>query len=156
MDAESENTDCPGLEEYFSFDLHNELGKAAFEAFQAGEIVEHAVFADRMQAENVIEQLQAEIQTDDSSAPGLVAAMKAKAKRAATYVKIQKERFPLKGLETDIGRRLIEANEEEDVRCEGTADQRCCRGHRMAGRCSVIHCCMTVDSVVCTSMGTSR
>ncbi len=62
------------------------------------------------------------MQSDDSSASGLVAAMKAKAKRAATYVKIQKERFPLKGLETDIGRRLIEANEEEDVRCEGTAD----------------------------------
>jgi hypothetical protein len=115
------HTDCPGLEEYFSYDFHNELGKAAFEAFQGGEIVEHAVFADRIQAENLIDQLQAEMQTDDSSSSGLVASMKAKAKRGVTYLKIQQERFLLQGLETDIGRSLIEANVEEDVRCEGTA-----------------------------------
>lgn len=103
--------------------LARPLGVAAFEAFLADDIDESQVFTNRLAVQNRVRELQQERDGLDA-APESEMPQKAKAKalQLAVTGKIKLEEIKFRGLDTETGRKLIEANLDESIRCSSTAD----------------------------------
>lgn len=102
--------------------LYYPLGKAAFEAFLAGHIKDHAAFASRWASHSAILKLQIEREKLAASPQaGLVEKGTAAAKQLMVAGRIKLQERKLKGLEIEIGKQLIAAYQEESVRCDSTA-----------------------------------
>jgi hypothetical protein len=103
--------------------LHRPLGEAAFKAFNAGDLEEQLIFSDRLAAHKKIQELQ---QERDDLAPAADAGMaqmaKAKAQQLAIAGKIKLDQMKVGGLDTEIGRKILEDKLDESVRCGSTAD----------------------------------
>jgi WD40 repeat protein len=103
--------------------LHRPLGTAAFEAFIAGDLEDQPAFADRLIAHKRVQELQ---QEHDDLAPaadaGLTQKAKAKAQQLAVTGKIKLEEMKCSGLETEIGRQVVNGELDDSVRCDSTSE----------------------------------
>ena len=101
--------------------LHRPLGDAAIHAFLAGHIAEQPVFRERMRLNSTIADYRKE---HDSLTPppdaGMLDKTKAKAKQLAIMGKIKLEEVKIGGLDTQVGKQLVDSEREESVRCSGT------------------------------------
>ena len=102
--------------------LHRGFGKAAFEAFLAGHVKDQPAFANRMAIHTRLQQLRNEYESlAPSPQAGLLEKGKATAKHLMVAGKIKLEELKIGGADTEIGKHLIEARQEESVRCEATS-----------------------------------
>jgi chromosome segregation ATPase len=104
--------------------LHRPSGKAVFQAFLAGDLEDQPLFADRLAAHKRIQELQQEHgDLTPASDAGMVQKAKAKAQQLAIAGKIKLEEMKCSGLETEIGRQVVEGELGKSVRCDSTSDQ---------------------------------
>jgi formylglycine-generating enzyme required for sulfatase activity len=101
--------------------LYAPLGEAAFKAMLTDDIDEQPLFADRLAAHKQVQVLQAE---SDALLPGADAGMvqktKAKAKQLAIKAKIKLAERKFGGLQTEIGRKIVEDELDESIQCDPT------------------------------------
>lgn len=101
--------------------LHRTLGKAAFDALLAGQISEQQVFTERRKLNAAIAELRKE---HDSLTPppdaGILDKTKAKAKQLAIAGKIKLEELKINGLDSQVGKQLVDSGQEGSIRCSGT------------------------------------
>ena len=101
--------------------LYAPLGEAAFKALLTDDIDEQPLFADRLAAHKQVQVLQAE---SDALSPGADAGMvqktKAKAKQLAIKAKIKLAERKFGGLQTEIGRKIVEDELDESIQCDPT------------------------------------
>jgi len=99
--------------------LHGDLGRAAFEAFEVGDLEHSPLFDERRAARDEVETIEGEI-AELSEARGFGAVVKAKARQAALLARSTATKARFRSLERDIGRALIDDRAEESVRCGNT------------------------------------
>ncbi len=99
--------------------LAGELGKNAFEAFELGDLDHDPLFEPRRISRDEVETIEGEI-TELGQAKGFGAVVKAKARQAGLLARSAATRTKFRSQERDIGRALIEARNEESVRCSAT------------------------------------
>ncbi len=99
--------------------LSGELGKAAFTAFELGELDRSPLYEERRKARDEVEKIEGEI-AELGQAKGFGAVVKAKARQAALLARSTATKARFRALEKEIGRSLIEDRAEETVRCAGT------------------------------------
>jgi hypothetical protein len=99
--------------------LADELGTAAFEAREVGDLGDLSIFNERTAAQREVDEWEGEI-TELSEAKGFGAVVKAKAKQAGLYARVTATKAKFRSLERDIGRGLVEEGTEELVRCDAT------------------------------------
>ncbi len=99
--------------------LAGELGKAAFTAFELGELDRNPLYEERRKARDEVETIEGEI-AELGQAKGFGAVVKAKARQAALLARSTATKARFRAQERDIGRALIENRTEESVRCSGT------------------------------------
>jgi hypothetical protein len=99
--------------------LAGELGKAAFTAFELGELDRNPLYDERRTSRDEVEKIEGEI-AELGQAKGFGAVVKAKARQAALLARSTATKARFRSQERDIGRSLIEERAEESVRCSGT------------------------------------
>ena len=99
--------------------LADELGRAAFEAREVGDLGDLSIFNERTAAQKDVDEYEGEI-TELSEAKGFAAVVKAKAKQAGLLARVAAGKARFRGLEREIGRGLVEEGTEELVRCDST------------------------------------
>ncbi len=99
------------------------LGSSAFDVFTKGNIEKHPSFVPRIESQDYVKSLQNEY---DIHIPvvseTILEKTSSKAQQMIIAGKIKIEELKYSKLETQIGKYLIEANEEKSVRCEDTRD----------------------------------
>lgn len=99
--------------------LAGDLGKAAFEAFELGDLDANPLYDSRLEARDEVETIEGEI-AELGQAKGFGAVVKAKARQAALLARSTATKARFRSQEREIGRALIEARAEETVRCSHT------------------------------------
>jgi hypothetical protein len=101
---------------------HRPLGEASFQAFLAGDLEDQPAFADRLASHKRIQELHQEHgDLTPATDVGMVQKTKAKAQQLAIAGKVKLEEMKCGGMESDIGRQLIESELVESVRCDSTS-----------------------------------